>query len=179
MKPRISLETLSNIAVLVACVWAGYALYNRPAAASPPPAPTRPTYAIGDASEIQGLDYSAADATVVLFVRKSCQFCTASMPFYNRLTTKWPRGREARHVQFVVITTDDDATAATYLSTFDVSVDVLRANERPPNKVFATPTVLIVAADGRVRGAWTGQLSEAGEAEVVATLESLVGSRVS
>lgn len=67
----------------------------------------------------------------------------------------------------VVVTTDSRATATSYLGGHGVVVDDIRAVERFPDKVWATPTVVVVSRDGRVRGTWRGQLPADGEADVM------------
>lgn len=167
MRRKLSLDTLSQLAVVVACVWCGYVLYNRPTAATAPTVPVRPSYEVGDTVDVKGVDFSTADSTVLLFIRSSCQFCTDSMPFYQTLRERMAAAGSARGSRMVVVTTDSRATATSYLGGHGVVVDDIRAGERFPDKIWATPTVVVVSRDGRVRGTWRGQLPGDAEADVI------------
>lgn len=79
------LETLANIAVILACtifgVHYGTDLYSR-AHPAPPPSPYKAGDMIQDTPE---LGLRKAGMTMLLVTRSVCHFCSASMPFYRRM----------------------------------------------------------------------------------------------
>lgn len=171
MRLRSNLEVASNLALLTVCLWSGYALYSRPAPAPALPQPSRPSLGKGEAVSVDGLQLAEGkDSTVLLFVRSSCQFCTASMPFYARLRQQMAASGGAERLRLVIVTTDDRDTASSYLAQHRLTVDQLLASARFPDKVWATPTLVVVSSTGVVKGAWTGQLNAARELEVLETM---------
>jgi hypothetical protein len=160
-------DVATNVLLAVTCIWVIYTAYHiRASSPGQQAAATKPlSYQTGDRLDLPYLAPSAADRTVVLFVRSGCRFCTDSMPFYDRLTRD-SKARFGERVRFVVITPDDGATAASYLRSHGVTVDQIVPSTPPPRKIWATPTVVITSRNGLVDNAWTGQLDVAGQLEV-------------
>lgn len=167
---KLSLDRTSNLALLVVCLWSGYALYTRPAPAASASQPQRPSLQNGEVLTVSGLQLASKHSTVVLFVRSSCQYCTASMPFYARLRRQMETAADRQGLRLVMVTTDDLETASSYLAQHSLKVDQLLPNTRTPDRIWATPTVVVLSSSGTVKGAWTGQLSEAREGEVLKVL---------
>lgn len=171
MGRKFSLDKASNLAVLAVCLWSGYALYSRPTSATPTSQPERPSLQNGEVLALEGLQATGGkEATVLLFVRSSCQYCTSSMPFYSRLRQQIEGAGANRSLRLVLVTTDDRETASSYLAQHGLKVDQLLPNTRTPEKIWATPTLVVLSSNGIVKGAWTGQLSEVREREVLKVL---------
>ena len=160
---RIRLETIANLVLIVTCAWIGYAMYTRPVVAQ---RQELESYKPGETVSVQDVDLKEADATLLMFVRSTCVFCTDSMPFYSRLTRELRARPSSKSLRVVVVTTDDSQTAATYLEKYAVQVDTIIAKTLPPSKVRATPTLLLVSRDGHVKNAWTGRLPQLQEEQV-------------
>lgn len=160
---KIKLETIANLALIVTCTWVGYVLYVRPVTAQ---RQGLESYKPGETISIQDVDLKEADATLLMFIRSGCVFCTDSMPFYSRLTRELRAKPSAKTLRVVVVTTDDAPTAAAYVQDHAVQVDAIVANHLPPSKVRATPTLLLVTRDGHISNAWTGRLPQPQEEQV-------------
>ena len=157
-------ETLVNIALVVTCLWVMHTVYALPSKSER----AQPTsYKTGERLELDYLDNldESATPTLLLFVRSTCKFCTESMPFYSVLTRDLRSRAIAKRVRVVVITSDDERTASEYLMAHSVAADTIVPNRIPPQKVWATPTV-IVSSRGIVKKEWIGRLDVNGEKEV-------------
>jgi hypothetical protein len=157
---RWSTETLVNAILVITCLWVVYSVSGP--RATQPQQPQRESYRPGDRLSLNYIDAEAADKTLLLFVRSGCKFCTESMGFYSHLIDDIKNAR-TNHVRVIVVTSDDNSTAAEYLKSHAVQVDQVVADMFPPPKVWATPTVVIAGPDGLVRNAWTGKLNAGGE----------------
>jgi hypothetical protein len=80
---RQTFDTLASVVMIAASVYLATAVYQiktRKSAAVITP------YEVGeDLSAVPALGAHSQDRALVLFVQSSCHFCTASMPFYQRL----------------------------------------------------------------------------------------------
>jgi hypothetical protein len=134
------------------------------------PHTSEPFFQIGRSLPVTGLQYSDANANVVLALSSDCQFCSASAPFYRRLLTL-TSGRN--DLKFTAIFRQPASEASNYLTSMKVPTDrinVLGSSLSFPGKAVGTPTLLVVGNDGIVRKAWVGKLSHNQELEVLATL---------
>lgn len=118
------------------------------------------------------MSYATAPATLVLSLRTTCPFCTDSMPFYRRLVEQ----REAlgRSFRVAAVSPEDSSDFARYLGEGQLAVDIVaKIDPKQWLEYLRTPTAFVVDAKGRIRGSWTGALSELREAEV----ETVLGLR--
>lgn len=107
--------------------------------------------------------------TVILVLGTECHFCTASIPFYKRLMglaeVDGTRGR----VVIVSVSKVDDMV--TYLSAHSLKYhSVIGLRESDLRKIRITPSVVVVDADGTVKGSWAGVLTPQSEEAVMASL---------
>ena len=116
---------------------------------------------------VSGIDFSRAARTLILAIRQDCPACSASMPFYRRLTQ-----RATTDVQVVVAVPPQDVEIEGYLSAHGVDPDAVVRRSRETLPVSATPTLLLVNAAGFVEHFWIGLLSPAAEEDL---LTGLVG----
>lgn len=180
-------ETTTNLAVLLVCGLMGYQIINgmfatkkalpsaglAPAAANPAgqyqpgePVPTIPE-----------LTFAAADKSLLLFVRSTCGFCTASMPFYKTLIER-VRGSGGK-VSVAIISDEPVATSKAYLMRHNISPPTVASVAAGRFKVSGTPTVLLVDKQGIARRVWRGRLAEASELELIETVFGKPASLVS
>ena len=166
----VSRDALVNVVILVTCgVVAGLALeqrfYGRAAAAVAAPivAP-----AIGKPAEIlEDVGYADAERSYILYVRSTCQYCTASMPFYRQFAQALNSHRGAR---LVMASYESKATTAAYLAEqglFGPSITITRTKAPGP-----TPVLVLVDRHGIVQNAWVGQQDASGERAILASLSA-------
>ncbi len=163
----IRLETVANIAVILACtlfgVHYGTDLYKR-ARASPPPSP----YQVGDIiQDTPELGLRQAGMTILLVTRSSCHFCSASMPFYRRMT----EAARQSGVRVVGATSEELDANRSHLSSNKILAESVVSVEGNHIKASGTPTLILVRRNGQVVNSWVGQLQEAREGEVLNTIK--------
>jgi thiol-disulfide isomerase/thioredoxin len=170
------IEKITNIAIVIVCCAVTADLVARrfgdgpPAATGPRQPAPRAEYAIGEAfPDLPGLTLASDRPSLILFVKETCKYCTASMPFYQKLAQTVRDGGD--NVALVGVCPDSTDQCAGYLQRHDVKVD--RVVGIPPTtamlKVTATPTLLLIDR-GKVASLWKGQLQPDRETEVLAAL---------
>lgn len=171
---RFSVERAANIAVCAVCVLLAanvvvqlYDRFNpRPSTAAALLADA--THKAGDnAPALATAPYGRASATVVLVMKSSCRFCTASMPFYDRLAAFARERQASRPLQLVAVSTESREVTTAYLREHGVALPAVESVSEGHIKAPATPTVLLVDPMGVVRNVWVGRLDAAQEAEVL------------
>jgi hypothetical protein len=157
------LEVVSNVAIIVLAAMVGavvlrnYVFTPRPAMA--PPQGTR--------LELPGVQWNERPQTLVMVLRKDCQFCSASATFYRRLLEETAR----LHVPVIAALPDEPAASQEYLRHIGIAVPDVRHVSLHSLGVGATPTLVLVDAHGAVERSWVGQLPAAREAEVLRSLQ--------
>lgn len=161
------LESVVNLSLLATCLLvsaaAGKRLYvggeNRDLA--------RPSeYSRGEVlPPLAGVRYADKERTVLLFLSSHCQFCSASMPFYAKLSA----ARHSGGLQLVVLGGEPELTLAQYIAGYHLEVDYVRTIRPGDLKVVATPTVILANRTGQVEGLWRGARRDR-EPEVEAAL---------
>ena len=111
--------------------------------------------------EMLGIDFAAAERTLLAVLRSDCVYCERSQPFYARLGTM-PRSG----VQIAIAGPPGDTGLETY-------VELLRADlvvfpEEVPAR--GTPSLLLIDRQGVVEASWIGLLDVQGEEEVLTAL---------
>lgn len=117
-------------------------------------------YAAGERfDDIPNLNVSAAPSTLIIWVDSRCGPCTASMPFYQRLTGQTHRTR------LVVMGREPTQDLKDYLAEFGVRpAQIISVGDRVL-KFKGTPTVVLIGADSIVRAVWYGRRQTATEEE--------------
>jgi hypothetical protein len=105
-----------------------------------------------------------ARASVVVVLSSSCQYCTASMPFYRRLA-ELDVVRNGQ-VRFGVIGLQPDPVIREYMASNGLDVRTLVHVSAGGVAVQATPTLLITDSQGAVTRSWAGRLPPADEEAV-------------
>ena len=93
--------------------------------------------------------------TLVLFVNSGCHYCTEEMPFYRELQ----KLATERGVQLCAVSMEDEAQLREYLTTSGLAHFALLSRTTVTG-LTATPTILLVDANGLVRQSWRGVLSD-------------------
>jgi hypothetical protein len=157
------LEVVSNVAIVVLTVIVGaIALRTYVFPAQSPLELTR-----GTKLAIRDVQWSGQPRTLVMVLRKDCQFCSASAPFYRRLMEETAR----LGVPVIAALPDTPDAAQEYLHQLGVDVPDVRHVSLSEIGVGATPTLVLVDSRGAVKDSWVGQLAEARETEVMRSLQ--------
>ena len=114
-----------------------------------------------------GVNFAAAERSVLVFLRSTCRFCTNSMPFYRALVTK---ARAGNTVKVYVFSNEEEAETQGYLQRHSVSpTRILRTTGELAQRVRVTPTLVVVDRAGKVLHVGVGELGVA-EQNRVATI---------
>jgi hypothetical protein len=120
-------------------------------------------YAVGDKfADLASADFGAAPATLVMFVRSGCKYCTASADFYKRILER------TRRVPVIAVGVDPEDTLRIYLHGLGVRPDKVVSASPGLLRLSATPVLLLVSSERRIQKLWVGQLrSTVQEADVL------------
>jgi len=125
-----------------------------------------PPYLPGEAmTPMAGVDYHAADRTVLIFIRSTCNFCIRSVPFYQRLVTV--RNQRGVSTQIIGAALTSDKGAEGFPAARGWSPDRMIRFDLGQVKVKGVPTILVVDRQGKVQETWFGQLSEQQQGELM------------
>jgi hypothetical protein len=113
-------------------------------------------------------DWKRQNQTLVMAIRQGCSFCEASMPFYKRLSDL--RKADRIRARLLAVMPDPEAAASAQLQARGVDVEGTFHQPLQSLYVSATPTLLLVNAEGKVERAWVGQLTPQQESEVVSAV---------
>jgi hypothetical protein len=120
-------------------------------------------YVAGDKlGPLPDLDLSASPATLVLYLRSGCKYCTASMAFYRRLA------EQRRRARIVVIGTEPLATLQAYVSSHSFRPDQVISVPSGTVRFRGTPSLALVGSDATIQAVWRGQLGPQIENDVEA-----------
>lgn len=129
-----------------------------------PPSPNKVVIP-GAKAKLDGVDFAANGRTLALVVQKSCGYCTASMPFYQKLI---PSANEAG-VPVIVVAPDTVDESKQYFAKNGVEgqVDYHQASMSSVN-ARGTPTIILYDNEGKELRRWVGKLqSAAAEKDVI------------
>lgn len=159
-----SLERIANIGVLLTCAYVATLAYG--AYDGSPRQHNAGAFVVGEQTpHMLGVDFSVSRRTVVLAVRSTCQYCTASMPFYKRLAAI--RGKAPSAFQFVILGDEQPDALKNYLDSHGLRPDKLVSYPANSSPIQSTPSLAIVDSQGVVRASWTGVLSDRSEGVVL------------
>jgi hypothetical protein len=162
---RPSLEKLGNVAFIAMCVVVIAVGVQRllPARAAPgPPPPVEPGTRFSLHPDLRAAE---SRASVIIALSATCQFCTASMPFYRRLA-ELDAVREGR-ARLAIIGLQSDAVIRDYMAANGLEVGTVVHVMVSGVPVQATPMLLVVDAQGAVTRSWAGRLPATEERVVI------------
>lgn len=116
------------------------------------------------APAIPGVDYADSVSTLVMYSRSTCQYCTASMPFYASLRSSLIQA----DVRLVAASSEAVDVTEQYLARHGVTAD----QSVVLNTAIPTPTLMLVDRSGTIRKIWVGQQDKDGEAAIVAAIHA-------
>jgi len=144
------------ISLLVSCAWKFILKPNAAPLSLSVPVDTR--------IDLTGFDFHVSAETLVLVLQKDCQFCSRSAPFYKRLLEQYSGNPNLR---IVAALPHSPEVSRRYLASLELFVTDVREVELAEVKVPATPTLLLLNNEGRVKASWVGMLSREREEEVI------------
>jgi hypothetical protein len=166
---RHTLEVTTNLAVLAVCITIAVALLRGRHTPQQVQGPTESRLAKGYVfPTIENVNYDATERTLVLALNTQCKFCRESLPFYRRLLST--QGHSDRSNQIAVIFPNTDSEVWEFVQQAQLSVHAVAGQDFAKFQISGTPTLVLVGRDGKVRGLWAGELSEAGEKEVISAI---------
>lgn len=130
-------------------------------------APQRALYQPGERLQLPGVDFSQANHTLVLVVKKGCRYCDESMPFYQKLGANESLAKRTR---IVVVAPDDTTVSREELRKYNVRVDQVVQATLAQIKVQGTPTAIVADKAGVVRHVAIGRLEESRQEELTRLL---------
>jgi hypothetical protein len=170
---------LANVATIAIAILLGVAVAQLHSLAKPTkpagqttvaaaqPIPFEPLHA-GTKMPIAGVDWGKNERTLLMALSQGCRYCSASAPFYQRLT-KEMAGR--KNIGVLAVFPQPVNDARNYLSKLGVSVADIRQVSFDDLGVLGTPTLILVDKAGFVTNAWRGQLPANKEDEVLSLLK--------
>jgi thiol-disulfide isomerase/thioredoxin len=171
---RLTLEHTSNVALIVTCVLTSAVLGARYVRHAPTPRDLSQLvpFSVGhEMKDVADISYEQSAATLVLFAKSTCPYCSSSMPFYRQLVDL--PAVKAKEARLVVASVEPEATVRAYLQQYGIIPDKVTSSAatRP------TPTLVLVDRRGTIRGMWIGQQKPEGERDVVDHLKTLTAQR--
>ena len=120
----------------------------------------RPYQAGDDLTSVSELKDFDDERWLLMWIQSTCQYCTASLPFYGTLARDGERS-----VRIVAAGVEPEDTIRQYLRENGIEVD--RVVGAPADvRLFATPTLLLVGRGLIVESVWVGQLTRDDEDQV-------------
>lgn len=121
----------------------------------------------GTKLSVPDVRWAGQPQTLVMVLRKDCQFCSASAEFYRRLVAETAR----QGIPVIAALPDEPIASQEYLHELGVAVPEVRNVSLRDLGVGATPTLILVDSRGAVARSWVGQLPKSREAEVFRSLQ--------
>jgi len=123
---------------------------------------------VGQHVDLRDQVWDRSKYTLVFAISSNCHFCTSSAGFYQRLVSRLRETARSRIATVAAIPEDKD-TASDYLDRV-IKVKFDAVSYHLPGGVHSTPTLLLVAPDGRLVEEWRGQLPHDREDQVLASI---------
>lgn len=162
MQMKTRLEAIANVAVIVVALAVGYVVLGRYVAAYRAPR----SVAAGDRlAKIPGFDWNQHRRTLVLALNTGCHFCEQSVPFYQKLAdTQAPGGND---LGIVAVFPNDAEMVRRFMAKDNLRIRSVAEVPLDGLRVVATPTLILVDANGRVERFWVGMLTAQEELDLL------------
>lgn len=161
----MSLSRAADVALITTCILVGsVVVWNN---FRPTPAGRIETgYELGAVTDLTGLiDFKRAKATLVVYLKSDCRFCTESMHFYRKLGAI---AASNERFKLVAVGPEPETTISQYLDSNDVDTSAVLSLKASVGKFLGSPTLVLVDSGGIVLNEWRGRLDTAGEEAVTA-----------
>jgi len=177
-----SIQLLAQLATIAIAILLGVAVTQHyfvrpPVATTPMRYPDQAPYQqvrAGTKLSVPDVDWGKNDRTLLLSLSQGCHYCSASAPFYQRISQQLS---EQKNVGLVAVLPQPVEAAKTYLSGLGVNVPEVRQASLDSLGVVGTPTLILVNKQGVVIDAWRGQLPPSKEEEILNQLKCGTGEQ--
>ncbi|HJU53728.1 MAG TPA: hypothetical protein VJ715_04115 [Pyrinomonadaceae bacterium] len=122
---------------------------------------------IGRPVSLPDVDWAEHGHTLLLAISTTCQFCSESAPFYQRLA----QGR--RDYRLIAVSPQTVNESRKYLDRLGVAVDKVMQVPFDSLGIRGTPTLALVDSSGVVTEVWVGKLPVGEEADVISRLQNV------
>ena len=106
--------------------------------------------------------------TLVLALSVGCEFCHASVPFYQKLAAF---KNSSPGLRMVAVFPQSEVEATAYLKKQGIAADAVVSLPLEQIAVRGTPTLFLLDGKSRVQKLWIGKLSDMREIELMASLK--------
>lgn len=113
----------------------------------------------------------SAPATLVLALSTHCDFCQASLPFYQKLVTF--KNSSPSRVRLATVMSESKEEIEAYLKEHSFAVDAVFSMPLSQIGVKGTPSILLLDGQNKLIESWVGQLNSQEESEVIAQLRKV------
>ena len=162
------LAQVSTISIAIILAVAVIQYRKAPQQTKPPPPVSFAALRVGERVLLVGVDWSKNERTLLMALSDQCHFCSASSPFYQRLTKEMSA---QENIGLIAVFPQSANEARKYLNTLGVSIADVRQSSFDALGVIATPTLVLVNKEGIVINTWRGQLPPSKEDEVLNELK--------
>jgi len=163
------LESVTNIAILIAAVIASVVLVRNYLLSGPGPG-LPPQIAVGEKFPLADIDWKGNGNTLVLALAPGCESCSESAPFYRRLTAELA----AQRIHITAVLPESVEQSREYLRGLVVEVEDVRQGSFELLKIRGTPTLILVDEQGVVRNVWLGRFPPDKEQQVIDIIREAV-----
>ena len=111
--------------------------------------------------------WSSHKKTVVLALHVGCRFCTASAPFYQRLSSY----AISHQVNVLALLPDSKEESSQYIQQLGLTISAVPQVSFQKIDVRGTPTLFVVDSRGIVEKVWQGQLPDDEQRKVFSLLD--------
>lgn len=157
--------SLANLLIIVVALAIGVQLMRGRLIASGNSGGSHPAYLEGKQFPVNE-SWNPHKKTVVLALQVGCHYCTASAPFYERLT----KFAAERGIDVIAMLPNPQSDSKTYLNGLNLRIQNIQQVKFEDIKVSGTPTLFVVNDKGVVEKTWQGQLRDDEERKILALL---------
>lgn len=165
------LQTVANISIIVVALLVAGLLVTRywhPSSSLPAAAGDwNGEIEAGTKIRLADVEWSDSDRTLLLVLSTQCRYCTASLPFYKKLT-QLKNGRA--DLRIIAVLPQDLEDSGKYLSERGIAVDQIEQATLAEISVRGTPTLIEVNRSGTIVRSWVGKLPPEKETEVISAI---------
>lgn len=102
------------------------------------------------------IDFGRAPHTLIIVMQQDCEYCAASLPFYQKVLAE--RSRRGMGLQVAVVVPQRDKDIASYLASHGIEADAIAHVRGGSLGVRMTPTLLLAGRSGELLNTWPGYL---------------------
>jgi thioredoxin-related protein len=157
-------EITANVLIVVVALLLGFVLIQKhilKESSANFPARMQPT--VGSIVNLQGIDWSKHQKTLILALRTDCKYCNESAPFYKRVID----AARTANINLIAVFPTSKEESATHLQKLGLENLDVRQASLDTLKVGGTPTLILTNSKGEITKSWLGKLPPDKESEVI------------